>query len=132
MNCNENNPCKKYLKLIEHPNSLTISEELKINFNDNLYTSKQASKLSNDFNIAHFGETLILTHSKSKIRVLMTKRGKMEIQIPQEMMNQHKVQGLCGNYNGNKHDDKMDRYNQILITFFMMRILKDLIGTMSL
>ena len=90
---------------------MTVSESLQIDFNDNLYSSSQASRLSNNFNIAHHGNTLQIMHPESKMKVTVQKNGEIQIQAPENIK---RVIGLCGNNNNNREDDRSNRYNQQL------------------
>ena len=95
---------------------MTISESLQIDFNDNLYSSSQASRLSNDFKISQHGNTLQIIHSY--MTVTIEKNGQVHISLPEGIKqvneNRRSINGLCGNNNNIRDDDRTDQFNQQL------------------
>ena len=91
---------------------MTVSETLQIDFNDNLYSSSQASRLSNDFKISHHGDTLQIIHSY--LTVSIEKNGQIHLSLPHVNENRRPINGLCGNNNNIRDDDRSDQFNQQL------------------
>ena len=92
---------------------MTISETLQIDFNDNLYSSSQASRLSNNFKIAQHGNNLQIIHPKN-VTVTIEKNGQIYISVPKDITrnNRRVINGLCGNNNNIQDDDRSDQFNQ--------------------
>ena len=91
---------------------MTVSETLQIDFNDNLYSSSQASRLSNDFKISQHGDTLQIIHSY--LTVSIEKNGQIHLSLPEGNEYRRPINGLCGNNNNIRDDDRSDQFNQQL------------------
>ena len=80
--CNKQN-CKKYLHINIDAETLSLSEDLRIEFNKNSYSTKQARKLTHSdlFDISQLGDTILLTSKVKKLWIQWDKSGNIEIGV---------------------------------------------------
>ena len=79
----KNKKCKKYLHINIDAETLSLSEDMKIEFNKNTYSTKQARKLTHSdlFDISQIGDTILLTSKTKQLWIQWQKNGQVEIGV---------------------------------------------------
>ena len=78
-----NQNCKKFLHINIDAQTLSLSEDLKIEFNKNTYSTKQARRLTHTdlFDISQIGDTILLTSKTKQLWIQWQKNGQVEIGV---------------------------------------------------
>ena len=107
--CPEQLHCKKFIIIAKGNITLKVGEDLQVLLNDKVVRLQQPNR---HFRTEQIGNTVIVEDIKTSIRVQISDEGIIEIHGPSDMTN--RVQGLCGNFNGNSMDDKVNRNYEVL------------------
>ena len=91
-----------------------VDEDFTIFINGQEYSPSQASRIVPNFDLSIIGDTFIVNYEKKPLKMSWNKYGKIELQA--HYSNRGKVRGLCGNYNGDVNDERLDRQGHKLIS----------------